>query len=259
LGGSELLLLRSELVDRIKHPSKLGDRLGEPDGCDLSLLVLFEGWREDLERLHSSALEGLGGSWEMVVVDNPGDDDASEGISKLERVVHVPLRDRLGFGAARNLAMRLATGRLVAVVDTSVEITGDLGARLDRALADERVGLVGRWGVVTSNGFDFEESEGPDVDGIEAYLMCLRRSDVENVGFFDPKFRFYRNADLDYSFKVRDAGLLTVVDPGLPVTRHAHRVWESTPPGEREQLSRKNFARFRQHWEDRPDLFLVDH
>ncbi len=235
-------------MNRIRHPQKLPDRLGEPDAVPLSFLALFDGWVEDLERFHASATAHAA-DWELVVIDNPTDDADSERIAALERVVHIPLRDRVGYGAGRNVALRLATGRIVCVVDTSVEIAGPL--RLG-ALDGADVGLVGRWGVVTQNGFDYEPSEGPDVHGVEGYFMAMRRSDVRRIGVFDPKFRFYRHADIDYSFRVRDAGLRTIVDVSLPLVRHTHRLWENT--ADRDELSRKNFFRLRDHWADRPDL-----
>lgn len=236
-------------MDRIKHPQQLGSRLGEPDTCAVSLLVLFEGWLDDLLRLHRSASEHLT-DWELVVVDNPVDDEASAVIAGLERVVHVPLRQGVGYGAGRNLAMTQAGGSRVVIIDTSVELVGPLDLGL---LDDPGIGVVGRWGLRTDDGFDFVEDEGPDVHAVEGYLMAMRRADIERVGTFDPKFRFYRNADIDHSFRIRDVGLRAVVDPTLPVIRHEHRLWESTP--DRDELSKKNFARFRRRWGDRDDLF----
>lgn len=239
-------------VQRIRHPQKLGDRFGSPDAHELSFVTLFDGWVEDLERLHAS----LGpDDWELVVVDNPVEEAASDRIAALPQVVHVPLRDTVGWGAGRNLGLRQASGELVVVVDTSVELTGDIVEPLRSHFEQADVGLVGRWGVTTRDGFRFEEAEGPDVDGVEAYFMALRRTDVQRVGFFDPKFRWYRNADIDFSFRVRDAGFRTIVDLSLPLTRHEHRLWESTD--DREELSRKNFFRFRDHWGDRTDLFVA--
>jgi glycosyltransferase involved in cell wall biosynthesis len=233
-------------MQRISHPQRLEDRLGDADTRDLSVLVLFDGWVEDLERLHRSMTAQLSCDWELVAVDNPGDDAASERIATLERTVHVPLRDKVGFGAGRNLALRLATGRIACVVDTSVEITGDAWPSIDSGLSDGSVGLLGRWGVTTDDGFDFSEAPGREVDGVEGYFMAVRRADVGRIGFFDPKFRFYRNADLDFSYRVRAAGLRTIVDPTLPLVRHEHRLWENT--ADRDELSRANFARFRRHW-----------
>jgi GT2 family glycosyltransferase len=243
-------------VDRIRHPQKLGDRLDEADGCAASVVVLFEGWLEDLLRLHDSLVR-LASDWQLVVVDNPVDDAASERIAELDGVVHIPLRDAVGWGAGRNLALRQAAGRIVCVIDTSVELTGDAISAVDSRLRDESVGLVGRWGVVTRDGFHFEESDGPDVDGVEAYFMAMRRADIVRTGLFDAKFKWYRNADIDFSFRIRDAGLQTIIDPSLPLERHEHRLWETTPEGERDELSRKNFFRFRDHWGDRRDLFVA--
>jgi GT2 family glycosyltransferase len=246
-------------VQRVKHPQRLGDKFNEPDAHDASFVVLFEGWVDDLLRLHRSLAEHLSGDWELVCIDDPVDDDASQRIAGLERVVHVPLRDGVGWAAGRNLGLRLATGRTAVVIDTSVELEGDALARVDELLDDPTVGLAGAWGVRTSDAFHFEESSGEGgvhgVHGVEAYLMAARRSTWRDAGLFDPKFRFYRNADIDQSFRVRAAGLRTVVDPSLAVVRHEHRLWASTPEAERDELSRKNFFRFRDHWAERTDLF----
>lgn len=232
-------------MERVAHPQRLGDRLGEADRHDLSFVVLFEGWQEDLVRFHGS-LHHVSADWELVVVENPGAEEVSAGIAALERVVHIPLRDALGFGAGRNLGLRQATGRIACVVDTSVEFTADPWPAINAGLADPLVGLVGRWGVVTDDGYHFDEAGGPDVDGVEGYFMAMRRSDLPTTGLFDPKFRFYRNADIDFSYRVRQAGFRTTVDTSLPLVRHTHRLWENTP--DRDELSRKNFGRFRQHW-----------
>ncbi len=245
-------------VQRIRHPQKLGDRLGSPDAHEVSFLALFDGWVADLERLHASLVDHLASrDWELVVIDNPVDEEASGRIADLARVVHVPLRDQMGWSAGRNLGVRLATGSLVAVVDTSVELTGDVLGPLQEHLGRTETGLVGKWGVSTRDGYAFDESDGPDVDGIEAYFMAFRRADATRIGLFDPKFKWYRNADIDFSFRVRDTGLRTIIDPGLPVRRHEHRLWENTPEDERDERSRKNFFRFRDHWGDRKDLFVA--
>lgn len=234
-------------MQRVRHPQKLGDRLGDPDVHRVSFVVLFDGWAEDVERLHASLARHCDG-WEMVVVDNPVDDEASERIASLDRVVHVPLAEKVGYAGGRNLGLRLATGRIVAVVDTSVEATGDLVGSLERALDDKAVGLAGRWGVRTEEGFHFHDAEGPDVDGVEGYLMAARRALLPEVGLFDAKFKWYRNADLDWTYQIRSKGYRTVIDPSLPVVRHEHRLWHHTPEAQRDDMSRKNFFRFRDHW-----------
>ncbi len=239
-------------MERVRHPQKLGDHLADAHAHDVSFVLLFDGWVDDVERFHASVERFVPSDFEVVVVDNPGDDEASERIAALDRVVHVPLRDRLGWAAGRNLGLRLATGRIVCIVDTSVEITGPLEL-------PEPQGLLGRWGLrATESIYHFEESDGPQVSAVEAYFMAMRREILRTTGLFDPKFKWYRNADIDFSFQVRSHGFAAIVDPALPLARHEHRLWETTPEGERKEASRKNFFRFRDHWNDREDLLRPD-
>jgi hypothetical protein len=43
---------------------------------------------------------------------------------------------------------------------------------------------------------------------------------------------------------------------GLPLTKHEHRLWEATPPDERDRLSKRNFYRFLDRWGKRADLLV---
>ena len=102
----------------------------------------------------------------------------------------------------------------------------------------------------------FDQANEGDVDAIEGYLMALRRETLLEAGLFDEKFRWYRTADIEYSFRVRDLDRrATVVD--VPVTKHTHRMWFETPPAERAKWSKRNFYRFLDRFRDRWDL-LVD-
>jgi hypothetical protein len=67
-------------------------------------------------------------------------------------------------------------------------------------------------------------------------------------------FRFYRNLDLEYSFRFKHHGYRIVADERLPVVRHEHRVWTNLPEGEREALSQKNFRRFLREWGHHTEL-----
>jgi hypothetical protein len=69
----------------------------------------------------------------------------------------------------------------------------------------------------------------------------------------DPRDRYYRNADLDYSFAVRALGRRAVRVP-VPAERHRHRGWHDTEPATRDRASRKNYDRFLKRWRARTDL-----
>ena len=92
---------------------------------------------------------------------------------------------------------------------------------------------------------------------MEGYCLAVRREALRAVGGFDRRFRFYRNADLDFSFAVRAAGWRAVRTAPLPVSEaRAPRLDVSLPETERDRLSKRNFYRFLDHWGDRRDLLL---
>ena len=143
---------------------------------------------------------------------------------------------------------------MTILLDTSIEPIGDVVGPLLAAFDDPTVGLAGGWGVTSSDAREFVDAPPGPVDAIEAYCLAIRREALRAVGGFDSHYRFYRHADLDLSFAVRDAGWQALRTEPLPVVRHAHRGWEAYPPEERDRLSKRNFYRFLKRWRDRADL-----
>ena len=163
---------------------------------------------------------------------------------------------RLGWADARNLGLRRSRGEITVLLDTSLEPIGDFVQPLMAAFDDPTVGVAGGWGVTSGDGREFEDAPPGEVDAIEGYCLAVRRDALRAVEGFDRRFRFYRNADLDFSFAVRDAGWRAIRTDPLPLTRHEHRGYASLPDAERDRLSKRNFYRFLEHWGDRRDLLL---
>jgi GT2 family glycosyltransferase len=163
---------------------------------------------------------------------------------------------RLGWADARTLGLAHSRGEVTIVLDTSLEPTGDFVTPLLAAFDDPTVGIAGGWGVISTDGREFVDAPPGEVDAIESYCLAIRREALRAVGGFDRRFRWYRNADLDFSFAVRDAGWRAVRTDPLPLTRHEHRGYASLDEHERDRLSRRNFYRFLDHWRDRPDLLI---
>jgi cysteinyl-tRNA synthetase len=224
----------------------------EPD-VDVTVHWVNEGWPEDIERaIGAFRAHEEGRSVQYVVADVT----EREPTAWPDGVDVVWLEDGTGWGAARNAGLKRTRGRTVVVADGSVEPTGDVFGPLESALEDPGVGVVGPFGIVTRDLRQFDQADGGDVDAIEGYLMAFRRETLLAAGFFDEKFRWYRTADIEYSFRVKDLDRrATVVD--VPVTKHTHRMWFETPPKQRATWSKRNFYRFLDRFRDRWDL-LVD-
>lgn len=245
-------------------PPDLPSLLRDPASLPASVLVVVDDHPEDLERL----LRGLAGhhpsvDWELLLVANapvapvePLIAAAWRGDGSLPEPTLLASATRLGWADAVNLGLRRSRGAVAILLDTSLEPTGDLLCPLLEPFDDPTVGVAGGWGVTSGNGRDFVDAPPGEVDAIEGYAVAMRREALQAAGGFDPHFRFYRHADLDLSFAIRNAGWRALRTAPLPAERHAHRGWEAYPPDERDRLSKRNFYRFLKHWRDRSDLLL---
>jgi GT2 family glycosyltransferase len=238
-------------------PATLVPCWGEPDRCEVSVVVHVAGWPQDVARAVTALAAHCGAvDHEVVLVDDGAGEATGRALEDLaraqERVRVLHLEPAVGFGAAMNLAMGQAGGRVLVWLDPHVEATGDLLGPLLEALATPGAGLAGGWGVVTTSMLEFEADQGPEVDAVEGYLLAVPRKLAARVAV-DARDRFYRNADLDYSFAVRALGYRALrVD--VPARRHRHRAWHETDPSERDRSSRKNYDRFLARWRSRTDL-----
>jgi cysteinyl-tRNA synthetase len=226
--------------------------LDEPATADVSVHWVVEGWPKDVVRaLAGFRANGGGRDVRYVVADVTETEPSSYG----EDVEVLALETGTGWGAALNAGLRRSRGRSVLVMDGSVEPTGDVFAPLEAALEDPSVGVCGPFGISTEDLREFHESDGPEVDAIEGYLMAFRRDVIRDVGLFDERFRWYRTADIECSFRIKDAGLRAVrVD--APVVKHEHRMYHATPEAERDRLSKRNYYRFLERFRDRYDLLV---
>lgn len=243
-------------IESYTDPNLVPSRLGQPAMKDVSVVALASGWAEDVERLARSIEKHCHLHWELTVVSN----DSSEVDERAEALATegLPVKglsfsQHIGYGGGCNAGIRVSEGAVVAIMDPSVEATGDFMTPVQEALQDQAIGLVGKWGLITSDLRHFHEEESGEVDAMEGYLMAFRRADAERVEMLDPKFRFYRNADIDFSLRFRDRGMKVVTLP-LPLERHKHREWEALAPDQRDKKSRENHARLMRRWRDRTDL-----
>jgi cysteinyl-tRNA synthetase len=230
--------------------SDVASVLDQPATADVSIHWVVEGWPEDVVRAIASFRSNAGArNVQYVVAEVTGLDPSAFG----EGVEVLSLEEGTGWAAARNAGLKRSLGRVVLAMDGSVEATGDVLGPLEAALADPAVGVCGPFGIVSPDLREFDATDGPECDAIEGYCMAFRREILTTAGLFDEKFRWYRTADIEYSFRIKDQGLRALVVP-VPVERHEHRMWFQTPPEDRARWSKRNFYRFLERWRDRYDL-----
>jgi cysteinyl-tRNA synthetase len=251
------------------------DHTNQPDRYEFSVNLLAHNSRDDLHRcIQSICRHSAGRSIEVVVVDNGSTDETLEYLQQLAR--HNDLRGadgeplglqvlfadhNMGFAAGRNATMRASLGRYIVLMDTSIEVNGNIWEPLAQTLADRNMGVVGPYGLVTDDLREFREDAGMDVDAIEGYLMAFRRELLPEVGWIDERFRFYRLMDIHYSFFFKAAGYRALVTPQVAdlLIKHPHREWESLSEDEQATKSKKNYDIFRERWHHGESLLVANY
>jgi cysteinyl-tRNA synthetase len=256
------------LADALSRPEQAPSLLAAPDAHEFSVCVYNTHWPDDTLRCISSVLRYAGTTNIEILVLDAGEPVRrsrwlSAALAHDPRVRALRADHLFGEAEARNTTLRQSRGRYCVLIDGSVEVVGDIFAPLRRALAQPGVVVAGPYGLVTDDLRHFREDQGPDVDAIEGYLFAFPREALARVGWMDPRYRFYRNLDIDFSFTLRQKGVKdAATDPDravvvdLPVVRHEHRVWESLSEDERGKRSKKNFDVFLRKWHHHTHLMV---
>jgi len=257
----------------ISRSADVPDMAATPDVYEFSINLLAHNSWADLRRcVQSIARNRYGRDLELLIVDNGSTDDTLAELQTLARDglrdssgAPIPLRvlfadHDMGFAAGRNATMRASRGRNIVLLDTSMELCDDIWTPLARVLADEQVGLVGPYGLVTDDLKEFRASDGPDVDAIEGYLMAFRRALLPEIGRFEEKFRFYRLLDIYESMMIKTAGYRALALPELAMLleKHPHLEWYSLTEEERATKSKKNFDIYKRRWHHGQSLLVAN-
>lgn len=271
------LILARRLEDEfivLSSSSDAPNHLATPDQFEFSINLLAHNSRDDLARcIESIRRHANGHALEVVIVDNGSTDETLSYLQALARAgdftgeqgeriaLQVLFADHnIGFAAGRNATMRASRGRFVVLLDTSIELNGDIWQPLAELLSDPLSGVAGPYGLVTDDLREFRESAGPDVDAIEGYLLAFRRAILPEVGWIDERFRFYRLMDIHFSFFFKTAGYraLAVSAVEQQIIKHPHREWFSLNEEERTTKSKKNYDIFRARWHHGQSLLSVN-
>ncbi len=212
---------------------------------DLSVIVVNYNVRQYLENALTSIVRAMAGvQGEVFVVDNASDDGSVEMVkSKFPAVRLIENRVNVGFAKANNVALKLAQGRYILLINPDAIVQEDT-LRVMMKFFDETpdAGLAGckilnpdgtfqapcrrsiptPWVAFTKifglgalfpksrlfgryNLTYLSEDETYEVDAISGSFMFLRRDAYENVGGLDEMFFMY-GEDLDWCYRFAKAG-----------------------------------------------------
>ncbi len=245
-----------DVLPSVRH---LPDRSGAPAAGRATAALLVDGWADDVRRCVMALVEHAPPDVAVVLLYNAS--DAGTAVSDLARahpgrVTGLHLERPAGWGEAFTALLRWDIAPVHLLLDPSTVLEGDAVTPLLDALAEPGVVAAGWRGAAVQEGWaEFADAGPGEVEALLGYLLAVRRDAAAAVP--PPPARFYRNADLEWSFLLRAAGGRLVVPPGpLPVRQERHRGYADTEPAYRDRESRRTYERFLRRFRGRDDLRL---
>ena len=214
------------------------------DHAEIAVVIISYNTRELLLECLASLIEsGKGVEMEIVVVDNASVDGSPEAVAeRFPKVIIINNESNLGFGAACNQAIRATTAPLILLLNSDARLNsqaleallhcmnmnkfcGAAGCRLENAAGREAVNTrnflsplnqaleyagVSKWTdwrylARTRRPKLDENLIDCSIDWIEGSCLLLRRTALEEAGFFDEAFFMY-SEDEDLCMRLRKAG-----------------------------------------------------
>lgn len=231
--------------------------------CTVALVV--DGWPDDVATCVEAALAHIAGDVVIVGLDCGNVGGAGLALHQLAaahpgRIVDLHLAPGLaqvGWAHAVTALLEISRSPFVAMMDISTVLDGDALTSMLDVLADPSVAASGWRGVdvdIDDNWRSFVDAGPGEVDAILGYLMVVRRSAGLAVPPH-PKARFYRNADMEWSLALREAGGRMVIPAGaLPVHQERHHGYHDSDPEYRDRESRKTYDRLLQRFRGHPAI-----
>ena len=240
----------------------LPDRSADSEARRCTVALLVEGWPDDVRTCVEALVRHAPADVVVVLLEN-GETGAGAVVHALAqehpgRVEELHVERSAGWGEARQALLRADVAAVHVLMDVSTVLEGDALTPLLEALADDRVVGAGWKGADVEDGWTSFADAGPgEVEALLGYLFAVRRRAALAVPL-PAKARFYRNADLEWSYLLREAGAGRLVVPAadLPVRQDRHRGYSDSDPSVREKESRRTYDRFLQRFRGREDLRL---
>ena len=157
----------------------------------------------------------------------------------------VAITENFGWGENTNALLKNLSTKYLVIMDPSTRFLGDAMAPVIAELNKGEFSAVGwRGGLVNTDDEwrSVDDKGAGEVDVLFGYFMAFNCADATNAGGFNNRAIYYRNADMEFSLRLRNVnGRLLQMD--LPLEQARHHGYYDSDPEFREVQSKKNYDR----------------
>ena len=157
----------------------------------------------------------------------------------------IAITENFGWGESANALLKNISSKFAVIMDPSTRFTGDAIAPVIAELNKGEFSAIGwRGGLVNTDDEwrSVDDKGAGEVDVLFSYFLAMNSADAINAGGFNNRAIYYRNADIEFSLRLRQSnGRLLQID--LPLEQARHHGYYDTDEEFREIQSKKNYDR----------------
>lgn len=212
-----------------------------PLNGEISIVVIVDGYQEDAVETVTSIKAHT--STPIVVISLQEPKELASIVDAQTKLIFV--KENFGWGETANALLKSASTKFVILMDPSTRFTADAVVPTLEKLSSGEFAAVGwRGGLISleDEWRSVDDKGAGEVDVLFSYFMGLNREAAIEAGGFNSRAIFYRNADIEFSLKLRHSGgRLLQLD--LPLEQARHHGYYDSDPDFREVQSKKNYDR----------------
>ena len=162
-----------------------------------------------------------------------------------EKTTVIKVEEQCGWGPATNALLGNIPSQFLIIMDPSTRFLGDAITPVLAQLNEGTFSGVGwRGGLINvDDEWRSVDDKGPgEVDVLFSYFLAVDRQAAIEVGGFNARALYYRNADIEFSLRMRHAGG-HLLQMDLPLVQDRHHGYHDVDSDFREVQSKKNYDR----------------
>ncbi len=262
--GFEVLDVADGFEFKLKSPFPIVSRVGDlrkftDKTFESSIAIIADGYIDDLIAAISSAKEYAPVGCAILVLISGKPELRSIAAQVDARTFIAQVQEGVGWGEAANALLKYSPAPYLIIMDPSTRLLADAVTPTIVALSTGDWAAVGwRGGLINiADEWRSVEDKGPgEVDVLFSYFLGLNRESAIESGGFNNRATFYRNADIEFSLRLRQSrGNLLQMD--LPLEQARHHGYYDTDPSFRDEQSKKNYDRILERFRGKNEILVA--
>lgn len=262
--GFEVLDVADGFEFKLKSPFPIVSRIGDlrkftDKSFPSAIALIADGFIEDLVVTIKAAKEWAPEDCAILVLIS-GQPELHDIATQLDsRTFITQIQEGVGWAEAANALLKLSPAPYVIIMDPSTRLLGDAVTPSVAALASGEWAAVGWHGGLINIEDDWRSVEDKglgEVDVLFSYFLALNRDYAIECGGFNNRAVYYRNADIEFSLRLRQAhGKLLQIE--LPLEQARHHGYYDTDPIYRDEQSKKTYDRILERFRGKNEILVA--